>query len=170
MPLKPELDLFNTKASWAHIHTVTLRLSCFSVCAVSRFLVDWTSLGNSVSARSEPNLCNIWAVVFTVMAKFSMAWGNKRLVNDASQMPLLGYRTAYSRFGGGSTDCGSTPGFLRAPGSAGLYPRSHAGPTESSTSQSGKHYIVVGLTGHIHSYTFIYVSSPERYICYYVVA
>lgn len=44
-----------------------------------------------------------------------------------------------SRSGGVSTDCDSTPGFLPAPGSAGLCPRSRAGPTESSASRSAKH-------------------------------
>lgn len=41
----------------------------------------------------------------------------------------------YSQFGGVSTDCDSTLGFLQAPGSGGLYPHSHAGLTESSASQ-----------------------------------
>lgn len=44
-----------------------------------------------------------------------------------------------SRSGGVSTDCDSTPDFLPAPGSAGLCPRSRAGPTESSASRSAKH-------------------------------
>lgn len=46
---------------------------------------------------------------------------------------------ADSRSGGVSTDCDSTPGFLPTPGSAGLCPRSRAGPTESSASRSAKH-------------------------------
>lgn len=44
-----------------------------------------------------------------------------------------------SQSGGVSTDCDSTPDFLQAPGSAGLCPRSRAGPTESSASRSAKH-------------------------------
>ena len=55
-------------------YDLTLSLSCFSVWAHSRSLVHCTSLGSSVSARSVPNFCSIWAVVFTVTAKFSMAW------------------------------------------------------------------------------------------------
>lgn len=37
----------------------TFALSFFSVCARSTELVDWTSLGSSVSASSVPKACSI---------------------------------------------------------------------------------------------------------------
>lgn len=37
-----------------------------------------TSLGSSVSARSVPKVCSICAVVFTVIAKFSIAWEKQK--------------------------------------------------------------------------------------------
>lgn len=76
-----------------------------------------------------------------------MAWGGKnpRVTLQQHKKHLLhfGYcvdvMCADSRSGGVSTDCDSTPDFLPAPGSAGLCPRSRAGPTESSASRSAKH-------------------------------
>lgn len=131
------------------MHHITLRLLCLSVCAVRRSLVHWTSLGSSVSARSVPNFCNIWAVVFTVMAKFSMAYGNRLTCYSAMSSNLAHHTPAImsnlvlnatvsqcSLFGGVSTDCDSIPGFLLTLGSAGFYPHSHVGQTASSASRS----------------------------------
>lgn len=145
------------------MHHITLRLLCLSVCAVRRSLVHWTSLGSSVSARSVPNFCNIWAVVFTVMAKFSTAYGNRLTCYSAISSNLAHHTPAImsnlwklynfivssyrymvlnttvsqcSLFGGVSTDCDSIPGFLLTLGSAGFYPHSHVGQTASSASQS----------------------------------
>lgn len=145
------------------MHHITLRLLCLSVCAVRRSLVHWTSLGSSVSARSVPNFCNIWAVVFTVMAKFSIAYGNRLKCYSAMSSNLAHHTPAimsnlwnfysftvssfrdmvlnttvsqYSLFGDVSTDCDSIPGFLLTLGSAGFYPHSHVGQRASSASRS----------------------------------
>lgn len=53
-----------------------------------------------------------------------------------SQSIQYGVLCVDSQFGGVSTDCDSTPGFLLAPASAGLCPRTRAGLTASSASQS----------------------------------
>lgn len=48
-------------------------------------------------------------------------------------------------YGGVSTGCGSTPGFLPVPRSAGLCPRTRGGPTESSASLSATQVPAVTL-------------------------
>lgn len=48
-----------------------------------------TSLGSSVSARSVPNVCSICAVVFTVIAKFSIAWKSKSTKSQTAYLFTL---------------------------------------------------------------------------------
>lgn len=149
------------------MYSITLRLLCLSVCVVSRSLVHWTSLGSSVSARSVPNFCNIWAVVFTVSAKFSMAWEKKTHMWLCSVLQCNGLcclnTSKHSQFGGGSTDCDSTPGSLRAPWSAVLYPHSHVGLTGSSASQSANTFSVMNILSEKYSKTVLGIppSTPQ---------
>lgn len=123
---------------WCKQGWLTLRLLCLTVWVTRRSLVHWISLGSSVSARSVPNFCNSWAVVFTVTAKFSMAWGRTPLWVHQHWSSSGSRQHSNSPYGGVSTGCGSNPGFLPALQSAALCPHTHEGLTESSASQSVK--------------------------------